>query len=397
MSDLPVRSCVARAVGLLLTAAFFVVALPGTLHAQWGDDSLSMEKLIAAENPSLPFVASARYRLIRQLRSSDLGGVRSMLSFMSRRAPSWLTPAEQLIAETLLSDTSLLRNIPRLEGLLAGAAMQPAQSSIYEDGLYQRERDLLRDRAEGVQDRLIEHEPAPAERLFFNLLVNHLYARGYRAQERINARVRDFAAQFPGSPLGSIAERYISKEYGEVPVGVAFTAGYGMGVFSGEISRRYNYFHGPMIGGEAYIYDITVAAWLNFGVAKAPLPFMAGGREWGAGSSPLINGAFDVGYELRFGRLSVTPVAGLALQSLRGADTTGADIESLPRTRDRLGFDAGVIVGYRMPFDVGPHIDFRIKLGRTQSALSDFDSGLAGALWYAQLAFALVQRPYQGR
>jgi hypothetical protein len=390
---MPTRSRLLASLAALLLCACFSMRL----SAQSAGDSVALEKSIAAEHPDLPFVASARRRLLRQLHYSDLNGARVSIAFMARRAPAWLTAAEGLAAEALLADTTLLRDIPHLEMLMAGAASGPKQSPAYDDLLYRSEIDMLRERAEGLQDRFVAASPMADELLFYNLLVNHLYTRGYRAQEKLNARVDDFASRYPASPLAPLAVRYIKLRYAEFPIGLAFTAGYAAGLFSGDIADRYNYFHGPMIGGEVYLWELTVAAWIDFAVAKAPRDFTAGGRLWGAGSSSMVNAAFDAGYEIRLGRLAITPAVGLALQSLRGVAGASGDPADLPRTHDRLGLDLGVIVGYRIPFDLGPHIDFRAKLGRAQTSLSDYDPRFSGALWYVQFAFALVQRPYEGR
>jgi hypothetical protein len=191
--------------------------------------------------------------------------------------------------------------------------------------------------------------------------------------------------------------RYIHKNYGEVPIGAAFSAGYATGEFDGELGRRFNYFIGPMLAGELYIHRFTVAAWINFGVAKAPRDFIAGERIWGAGSSTITNITLDLGWEFRFGRLAITPLAGLGIQGMRGIDSHAFEGDEAPRTNDRMGYDVATIIGYRIPFDVGPHIDFRARVGRTATGLHRYDPAFAGSLWYLQLGFALVQRPYRGR
>ncbi len=93
----------------------------------------------------------------------------------------------------------------------------------------------------------------------------------------------------------------------------------------------------------------------------------------------------------------MTPLAGLAGQSVRGDDSAGAGSATLPRTNMRIGYDVGAILGYRIPFDVGPHLDLRVQAGRMATALGDYDPGFSGGLWYLRLGFALVQRPYEGR
>lgn len=357
--------------------------------------------MIAAERRDLPFAASARLRLLRAEREGDLRGSRDILQFMDRRRSAdsygWLSATERLLAETLLSDTLLVRDLPRMESLLAAARTTERQHPLFNDGLHRHLRDLLRERSDGVTGRFAALEPMASELWFFNLLVNHLSIRGLRAQEELNGRVEEFARKMPGAPLVPLAQEYIWKRYSEADIGAAFSAGYSLGGFDGSLGEHFGSFHGPSLAGELYLWRWTFTGNITFGVADATSAFSAGGEEWSKGDAPFINGALSAGYEFRFGRLAITPLLGLAMQAVRGDDSSGMDGALLPRTHDRVGYELAAIIGYRIPSDIGTHIDLRARFGRTQTGLSSYDPAFSGALWYIQFAFALVQRPYDAK
>lgn len=383
---------------LLLLSAL----IPAVAAAQGArEDSIALERAVRLERSDLPFSGSARMLLLRRLRQGDGGGAALLLGFMARYgsadASPWLSPAERLLAETIIADTLLIRNVPRTTSLLANAAQGPRQSPAFDDRLFERLRDLLRENSDAIALRLDEKGPSQAERVFFNLLVNQLATRGYRAQEEINRRVDAFVGSFPASPLAPLAEMYLKKSYGEADFGAAFMAGYSVGVFDGGLRDRFRLYYGPTLSGELYFRRVTLAGMATFGIADAPQGFSAGGHQWKGGSASFIAMALEAGYEFRFGRLAVTPLAGLAGQSVRGDDSAGAGSATLPRTNMRIGYDVGAILGYRIPFDVGPHLDLRVQAGRMATALGDYDPGFSGGLWYLRLGFALVQRPYEGR
>jgi hypothetical protein len=393
--DLPRPLPAAAIVALILLAI-----IPCVATAQRASDSAAIDRAIRLERSDLPFAASARMLLLRRLRQGDARGGRSLLVFMGRRpddAATWLTARERLLAETIIADTLLVRERERMTSLLATAAISAKQNLAYDDRLFESERDLLRESVDAVAARFDENDPTPAERTFYNLLINQLFTRGYRAQEKINDRVDAFAGAYPASPLVPIAREYLKKAYGETDFGAAFMAGYAFGGFDGGLGRRFDLFYGPSLSGELYLYRITIAGVVTFGNAVAPQPFTAGGEQWLSGSQSFINLALDGGYELRFGRLAITPLLGLAGQAIRGADSAGSDPAALPRTNVRLGYDLGAIIGYRIPFDVGPHLDLRVQGGRAAVSFDGYDPSLSGSLWYIRLGFALIQRPYEGR
>ncbi|HVZ41396.1 MAG TPA: hypothetical protein VHI13_19100 [Candidatus Kapabacteria bacterium] len=383
----------------LTTLAFLLVFFVAQMRAQGGgrvSDSAATARRITAAFPGLPFLAAARRLLARDLQGSDRAGARDVLRTIDRTDASALTGSERLLAETMLADIALLRDTARLGALMEEAVPAYGEHPDYHDRLYPLLREALRTRAESVAAALDERAPSDAERMFFNLLINHLFVSGLRGREELNGRVEKFAGQYPASQLVPLARRYIHRDYGEVPFGAAFSAGYGVGRFSGDLGGRFAYAHGPLLAGELYIREVTVAASFLFGVAHASSPFTVRGSSWPQGNAELTSIALDVGYEFRNGRLAVTPFAGLGVQNM-SVRTTDDTAPEPPHTGDAIGYDIGVMVGCRVPFDVGPHLDFRARVGCTHTGLSSYDPSFSGSFWYVTLGFALVQRPYEGK
>lgn len=388
-----------RPFGFLTAFTCVLALLCVQLHAQETGvraDSAATAQAITTAFPGLPFMASARRLLLRDLRSLNRAEARSVLLLVDRTDASALTGCERLIAETMLGEPALLRDTARLEMMLAEAVPAAGNHPGFNDGMYPALRELLRSQAVAIAAAFDERGPSEAERMFFNLLINHLFVNGLRGREELNTRTDQFAAQYPASPLVPLAERHIHLDYGEVPFGAAFSAGYGVGSFSGELGDRFAYAHGPMLAGELYIREVTVAASFIFGIAHASSPFTAHSVAWPQGNAELTNVAIDLGYEFRSGRLAVTPFAGLGVQNISISSNDGTMADA-PHTGDAIGYDIGVMLGARIPFDVGPHLDFRARLGCTHTALASYDPSFAGTLWYVTIGFALVQRPYQGK
>ncbi|MEO5930739.1 MAG: hypothetical protein ABIR47_12455 [Candidatus Kapaibacterium sp.] len=386
---------------ILLVCVCALAFAPARTWAQTGADSLRIESRIALERSDLSFAASARFMLLRELGERDIRGVRDLLAFMGRRrspdGSSWLSPAERLIAETIAADTLLVRNFSRLESLLSTAAIGPRQSMLFNDKLYARQQEVLKRDADVVASRFDQFGPSAVERVFYNLLINNQFSRGYRAQEELNNRIDTFQRHHPAEPLAQLAGEYFRKIYWEVDYGAGFMAGYTVGTFDKRLGERLNLFHGPVLSGELYFHRITMAGTAMFGTARAPSSFVAGGEEWNHGDLPCVTMSLDFGYEIRTGRFAITPMAGIAGLSVMSADSGAAGSLPLGDTHTRIGYDVAAIVGYRIPSDVGPHIDLRFVVGRRWTGLGDYDPSFAGSLWYLHLAFALIQRPYRGR
>lgn len=390
-----------RCLPILAAVLLSILLCSSPLRAQSGSDSLDIERAISAERKDLSYAGRARMLLLRRLRTSESLAARRLLVFMDARrtgeSVNWLTVSERLIAETLIGDSLLIRDTARLERLLATARITEPQNISHTDNLYPALRDLLRGQSDVVTSRFLNWQPTAQEQRFINLLINHLYIRGLRAQEDLNVRVDEFARKMPDALLLPIAQRHIRKEYAEADFGAAFSAGYSLGTFDGALRDIFDFYHGPSLAGELYLYRVTLAGHINFGVAHAEREFIAGGELWERGYASFLNASLCAGHEFRFGRLALTPLAGLAMQSVRGADSSGVDEAGIPRTRDRIGLEIGGIIGYRIPSDQGTHIDLRARIGRTWSGISSYDPKFSGALWYIQFAFALVQRPYDAR
>lgn len=385
-------------VGLIAAACVACMVVgPSAARAQMPSDSAAYEQALQVEGPGQPLVNVARFRLQRIARAGNRGAMRELLAFMSRRDPTWLSAGEQLFAETIIADSTLLRRTARLEDLFRRASSGPLRQPGSQDEVVTAEVDFVRANRQGLQDIFDLGTPPEAERYFYNLLVNYVSVRGYRAQEELNGLVDRFAARFSSSPLVPIAERYIRRSYAESPFGAGFHAGYGVGLFSGSLGDRFTRAHGVVLGGELYLHEATLALWMMFGVAHQPEPLELRGARWRAGNALLTNIALDGGYEFRFGRLALTPLVGLGIENLRASDSTGADLALLPHTNDGLGVDAALLVSWRVPFDVGPHLDFRLRVGSTIAALGNYDPALAGSFWYLQFGLALIQRPYQAK
>jgi hypothetical protein len=381
--------------------SMFFALFSSTVHSQIQPDadSLDIEQRIQTAFPDRPFVESARAILYNYLGTGAALRARTLVRFMDRRqdlatTTSWIGPSERLLTSLLVTDTALVHDRNRLADMLAGT-VDPDRRSIFKDQLLDKLRSLMQRSIDRVVAGYDTFEPQPQERRFLELLINHLIVLGYRGRSELNAKVVRYEADYPGTWRAELARIYIVRPYNESEFGAAFSAGYSAGIFDGELGEHFPSLHGPVLGGEVYIYGATLSGLLAFGVAAADREFSAAGESWLAGSSNWTNLSLAAGYELRFERLGITPLAGLALQSARGAGDETGDAGSLPRTGYRNGLDLGIILGWRIPFDVGPSIDLRFRIDRISTALADYDPKFTGALYIVQLGFALVQRPYR--
>jgi hypothetical protein len=379
----------------------FLALLSTTAHSQIQsvDDSLDIEQRIQTAFPGRPFIESARAILYNYLGTGAAQRARNLVRFMDRRhdmvtSGSWISPSERLLTSLLVIDSALLQDRDRLSDLLAGS-VDPDRRSVFKDQFLDKLRSLMQRSIDRVVAGYDTFEPLPQERRFLELLINHLIVLGYRGRSELNAKASRYESDYPGTWRSELAHMYIVRPYNESEVGAAFTAGYAAGIFNGELGEQFPALHGPVLGGEIYIYRATLSGLLTFGVAAADREFTAAGETWPAGNSNWTIASLTAGYEFRFERLGITPLAGLALQSARGAENETGEAGSSPRTGYRNGLDLGVIVGWRIPFDVGPSIDLRFRFDRITTALEDYDPKFAGALYVVQLGFALVQRPYR--
>jgi hypothetical protein len=362
------------------------------------DDSLDIEQRITTAFPGRPFIESARAILYNYLGTGAAIRARNLVVFMDRRqgleSSPWIGPSERLLTSLLTTDSTLIHDRDRLADLLAGT-VDPGRRTHYNDQLLDKLRALMQRSFDRVVAGYDTFEPLPQERRFLELLINHLIVLGYRGRSELNAKVRKYEADYPDTWRAELARAYIVRPYNESDFGAAFSAGYGAALFGGELGEQFSSLNGPVLGGEVYVYRATLSGLLAFGVAAADREFTAAGKSWPAGNANWTTATLAAGYEFRFERLGITPLAGLALQSARGAESVSGEAGSAPRTGWRNGLDLGLIIGWRIPFDIGPGIDLRVRFDRITTALDEYDPGFRGALYMVQLGFALVQRPYR--
>jgi hypothetical protein len=371
-----------------------LLALPLAASAQT-DDPSTLERRIADFRPELPFVESARAFVVEHARRGDSAVTRAAIRLVDERrrgdSVQWLGRYERLAIAVLLPATDIIADSIAIAALFVRDAAGD-NGNPFGDDHASTLRDLVRTTAARVTGRYDDLGPSEEARRFFNLLVNHLHLRGLRGRADLSARAESFASTYPDSWRTRVLRRSIIGEYSEDRFGLAFSAGYRSANVLGGAGERLDYAHGAALSGEAYFDRMTFVVELNVGVANAPATFVAAGDTWRAGDFPYLSGAASVGYELRLNRLAVTPLVGLALHSLRAESDSG---EHAPRTGFRGGLDVAAIVGYRIPFDVGTHIDLRLRGGVATMAMSGYDDVLSGSLLYLQAGFALVYRPYR--
>lgn len=377
-----------------------VLVAPIACHAQGGGiDSARVAQGIAGQSAGSTPAAKARAALYQTIRSGEFTAAGDIVVYMDLYGAGlgsgdWLTPSERLLTEVLLGDPRLIVRTARLDSLLAGWRDQSRQHNGFRDNLHNRLRDLLRVSSDASASLLDRWRVDEEERFFFTILVNHLTIRGIRGREELNRMIERFAAEFPESRLSEIARSRIAFVYRERPIGGAIHVGYIAGMFSDGLNERFRRFYGPSLGGEFYVWDLSLVVHAGIGVAEGRAPFIAGGRLWQEGEASLINIALDLGYEVRLGRLSLTPMGGLAIQDLRAVDSGARSQEERPMSGTRIGLDLSLLTGYRIAFDRGPHVDLRLRLGMSDATLETYDHGFDGALWYATLGVAVVFRPY---
>ena len=375
--------------GLATLAGIVGLSLP--LAAQ----PATLERRIADFRRDLPFVESARAFVVDAARRADSATVRETIARLDERrrgeSPAWLSGYERLALLVALPATDVVEDSSAISRLLAAASTESGVGP-FADEHAESLRELIRTSAQRIAARYDEGGPSDEERRFLNLLLNHLHLRGLRGRGDLGARAESFASAYDGSWRAAVVRASIIGVYREDRFGMAFSAGYRSANVLGDASEAIDAAYGAALAGEAYYDALTVILELNVGVAHAPSPFVAGGVVWPSGDLPMLAGSVVGGYEARFGRWAITPLAGLAMHSLRTEPTDERD-EPL-RTGLRGGFDVGAMVGYRIAFDVGTHVDLRMRAGASIMSMSGYDERLNGTLLYVQAGFALVYRPY---
>jgi len=350
-----------------------------------------------ASGPTM--AARARRAILVTLETRQLEHATEVLAYVDEYAPRdlnrfWMTPAERLVAEVVLANPQRIISPQRLHDFLVGWRSERRQHADFHDGLYDKLRDLLRRSSGPIGDELARWNIDDEGRLFFTILMNHLLVSGIRGREKLNQLIDQFAADYPESALVDIARDHIAFVYQERPLGAALHVGYASGRFDGSLADAFRSFYGPVLGAECYFWDLTVAVEASIGLAEGRRALALRSGTWPMGESSLINCTIDAGYEVRFGRAAVTPMVGAAFQDLRAMEAAGVKPEDRPMSGVRVGFDAAVQGSYRIAFDRGPHVDFRLRVGRTQTSLDSFEETFGGGLWQVGLGVAIVYRPY---
>lgn len=379
-----------------------LAATPGQLPGQPQDqpqypaDSAAYEEWLAGINRRKPVVANARLAMAETVKRGAWDETKLLLTFMDNRQNNgpWLNGPERLLLLSILPDTATLLNPAMLEPMLAET--WSIAGSLRPDGVRDRLRYLLRSGAASASDRFDGYRPTEEERRFFNLLLNHLTVRGYRAQESLNTLVAQFAAEYPRSRFLPLAQSYISRQYSEQVGGLGILTSYGGGMPTGQLGERFGKLHGLAVELEGYLYWATFSGAIQFLSLAVPSAFVAGGDSWPAGDASMTNATLSLGYEFRQGRIAFTPMVGLAAVSVQSGDAIGQQSQAI-QTGFGLGFDLSGVADYRIPFDEGPHINVRARVGYSSNALGGYDPGFAGGILYFRLGFGLVYRPYVGR
>ena len=378
----------------LLGLLFLLIFPIHSAHAQ-ENDSLRFERLISGYGRSdFPTSARALLRHYVERDQADQGVL--LLDFMQRRkgTAGWLSPEEELLAHLLFSDVSRLLDTAWIRPRLARRALRPGSHGIIADDLYERLLGRLRRDPEEMLRRIERGAGENAERGFLHLLVNNLSVRGVRSVDDVNGMVEQFLKDHPESSYAPLARGYLFLRTDQELIGGGLFAGYASGgvVFAG--SDIPGSVFGPSFSGELYVDRFVLSGSLFAGVLSLSDSFEVGRVFWRSGDAALTGGSLDAGYEFRFGNLMLTPFVGGTLYELREPNEEGNKSGKGMSTGGEPGFQTGVMLGWRIPFDVPPHIDLRLRLSLVQPGLSDFSSALDGSIFLATLSFGLIQRPY---
>lgn len=386
---------VKQAIAIVVFLLLCVAVAQGQSQDSASADSVAYEEWLAGINRRKSVVANARLVLVGYAKRGEWKAANTLRAFMDRRQNDglWLNSPERLLLLTLLTDTTALLDPATIDPMLAETWI--VAGSLQPDGVRERLREILRSGAAAASDRFDGYRPTEEERRFFNLLLNHLTVRGYRAQESLNTLVKQFAAEYPRSRFLPLAQTHIRREYSEQIGGLGIGASYGGGIPVGQFGNRFGKLHGLTVEIEGYLYQATVTGSLQFLSLSVPNQFSVGTDVWPAGDASMINATLNVGYEFRQGRISFTPMLGVAAASVQSGDAVNQQDQAT--TGFGLGFDVSGATDYRIPFDEGPHINLRARAGYSGGALSGYDPTFAGGIFYLRLGFGLVYRPYVGR
>ena len=359
-----------------------------------GGDSLAMEELVATSGRQ-DFISNARSLLRRRIERYERGEGRALLDFMVRRsgATGWLAPEEELLAHLLLTDTARLLDPLWLEPPLQQRLFRSGPHGTISDDLYIRLLERLRRGREDILHRLASKKSEMEER-FLELLVNGLATKGVRKTGEYNGMVKEFIRTYPSSPFAPLARRYLYLETEQATVGAGLFAGYASGGMLSSGEGGAGRLSGASFSGELYVSHALLSGTLFAGTLDLSDSFAVASDTWSNGSASLTGFSLDAGYEFRFGNLMLTPFIGGTLYELREPREVDPESRKALSTGGMFGYEGGVIIGQRIPFDIPPHIDLRLRLSLVAPRLGDFNEALRGTAFLATHSFGHVQRPY---
>ena len=382
---------------LIKSSLVFLLSVPFAFSQDTGinHDSLRLERLVMERSHS-DFSTSARALLLRRVKGYQFDQGVELLTFMERRkgTKGWITPDEEVLAQLLLMNTTFLLDTNRIAELLKARLSHYGGHGIIKDNLYNDLSQNLRGDPDEILRRVERGGKNEEERRFLEILVNGLAVRGVRKTENVNQRVAQFVQEYPNSPYGRIAEDYLQLNTVQATIGGGLFAGY---TFGGAVTGLSGTAFGPFFSGELYIDHVLLSVSLFAGVLTISDSFSVADRFWRSGDASLTGGSLDIGYEGRSNNVVLTPFVGLTLYELQEGQGVSLESDDLFTTGSSFGFQAGVMAGLRVPFDVPPHIDLKLRFALIQPGFTSYSEQLESPLFLTTLSFGLIQRPYTTR
>jgi hypothetical protein len=314
-----------------------------------------------------------------------------VIGFMDRYDNSrgdWLSSSERLDIAIVRGDLALFRDTTRLDQMLAADLRDRHLAPPYLDSLPSALRKIERDHAPALIAAFDSRGATDIEQRFYAILLNSRVVRGIRAQRGIHELIESLQRDAPASPYTGMARRYLDVEYTDASIGASFFFGYEFGVTSGAIGDRFAQFGAPTLASELYIDQVAITGRIRFAVLTASSGVRAT-STLPAGDASFVGVSIGGGYEFRSGMILVTPYVGIGMNELSFDPTNGG-----VKSGWNIGWEFGALISYRIPSDVGPHLDLSLRLARMTPGLGRFDDALSGSIYSIAIGLALVQRPY---
>ena len=362
-------------------------------HFAWPEDSIRYEELVQSHGPG-DFRTSARRSLLSSIRQNQPQRASGILLFMARRknVDRWLTSQEYLLAETLIADTTFLRDTGRVVQLLKESFQHTGGEGGFDDNLLLNMRRILRDKPERTIRRLLQFGATQAELQFFQLIQNAQLVSGVRTVKEMNELVDRFREDFPESDYAMLAARYLRFDLARASFGSGFFLGYAFGGVVGSSSGIPGKSDGLSVRAALFKDRFTLSASLFAARLFVQDTLSAGTDRWGQGLAGMLGGMLDIGYEIQGGDAMITPFVGGTMYRLRqdGSSPNDRGVS----TGLRLGIGFGTDLAYRLKFDTGPHLDLGLRLTAIIPGFSGYSTRLDGTLVLLGVSFGFVGRPY---